>query len=231
MTSVADDRTPGRARSRVHPRVEWAAAYAWRLLVIAVAVAGLLWLLGQLIVVVISLAAALLLIRALVGPARWLEARGLPRSVAAALAVMLSILIFLALVAVVGFRVASEFDQLGTTVSQGVDNVETWLVEDSPFDIDQSRVTELRQEAGSRLASIAWSSSDSLMSTAVLAIEFVSGLLLALIVTFFVVKDRAKIAARGCGQSRKIAVPCCRLSACEHGPRSAATSAVWDCWA
>ena len=75
--------------------------------------------------------------------------------------------------------------------------METWLVEDSPFDIDRNRVTEIRQEAESRLSSIIWLSGDSLLSTAVLAIEFVLGLLLALIVTFFVVKDRATIVRVG----------------------------------
>lgn len=116
---------------------------------------------------------------------------------ASAITVVLSILLFLALVGVLGIRIASEFDQLGTTISQGVDDVETWLVEDSPFDIDRNRVTEIPQEAESRLSSIIWSSGDSLLSTAVLAIEFVSGLLLALIVTFFVVKDRATIVRVG----------------------------------
>ena len=69
---MADGRPRARAGPRIHPRVDWAAAYAWRLLVIGVAIAALLWVLGQLIVVVISIVAAVLLTRALVGPARWL---------------------------------------------------------------------------------------------------------------------------------------------------------------
>jgi predicted PurR-regulated permease PerM len=163
------------------------------LLVIGVAIAAMLWLLGQLIVVVVAIAAAILLTRALVGPSRWLEDRGVPRGLAAAITLLSAILLLVALVGLVGLRVGSEMDELGATISQGVDDVETWLVEDSPFDIDRQGVAELRQEVESRISTIVRSSGDSLLSSAVLAVEFVSGFLLALIVAFFVVKDRDKI--------------------------------------
>lgn len=181
----------------VDPRVRVAAAYSWRLLAIAAVALAVLWLLGQLLIVVIPLVVALLIARAILRPAMWLEDRGVPTSIAAALTLLAFILIVAGLVAGVGASVASEFDELGTTVSQGIDDVETWLVEDSPFDIDAARLEELRTQAGSRLSSVASSSGGVVASSAVLAVEFVAGSLLALIVTFFLLKDRATFVALG----------------------------------
>lgn len=77
---------------------------------------------------------------------------------------------------------ASEFDELGTTVSEGIDHVETWLVNDSPFDIDAARMAELREQVGSKLSSLASSSGGLIASSAVVAVEIVAGALLTLIV-------------------------------------------------
>jgi putative heme transporter len=174
----------------VNRRVRWAAAYAWRLLLIAALAYGALWLLGQLLLVAIPIAVALLLSRALMGPTTWLERRGLPPALAATVAVVGFILVISALIGTVGASVATEFDELGPTLSQGIDDIETWLVEDSPFDLDRERLDELRSQAGDRLTSIASSASGSFASSAVIAFEIVAGGLLALVITFFLLKDR-----------------------------------------
>jgi len=198
MTDLAADaRPPSPAVTPVDPRVRLAAAYSWRLLAIAAVVVGVLWLLGQLLIVVIPVVVALLVTRAILRPAIWLEQRGLPAGLAAALTVGAFVMIFALLVAGVGASVASEFDELGTTVSEGVDDIETWLVEDSPFDIDAARLEELREQAGSRLSSVASSSGGVVASSAVIAVEFVAGSLLALIITFFLIKDRETFVGLG----------------------------------
>lgn len=187
----------GMTSSTVDRRVDRAAAYSWRLLVIAAAVAALLWLVGQLLVVVIPVVVALLLTRALSGPTAWMASRGVPRGLAAGATLLLFIAALSLLLGGVGASVASEFDDLGTTVSEGVDDVQDWLVDDSPFDIDRERLSELREQAGSRVSDLAASSSGVVASSAVLAVEFVAGLLLALIVTFFILKDDQKIVRLG----------------------------------
>lgn len=178
-----------RPRWRVDPRVERVAAYAWRLLVIGAAVYGVLWLLGQLLIVVIPIVVALLLTRVLLRPSAWLRGRGVPNSLAAALALVGLLAVLALLLVAVGASISSELDQLGTSLSEGVDNVETWLVEDSPFDIDQARLTDLREQAGKRASSLVSTSGGSIASGALLAVEFVTGMLLSLIVTFFMLKD------------------------------------------
>ena len=187
---VADGRPPTSAGAPVDPRVRVAAAYAWRLLAIAAVAVCVIWLLGKLLIVVIPVVVALLVTRAILRPAMWLEHRGVPAGLAAALTLGAFIMILALLIAGVGASVASEFDELGTTVSEGVDSIETWLVEDSPFDIDAARIEEIREQAGSRLSSVVSSSGGVVASSALIAVEFVAGSLLALIITFFLIKDR-----------------------------------------
>jgi predicted PurR-regulated permease PerM len=191
--AMSDSSLPAHATSAtpdVHPRVRWAAAYAWRLLLIAALAYGALWLVGELLLVVIPVAVALLLARALLGPTTWLERRGLPPALAAIVALLGFIIVFSALVGAVGASVANEFGELGPTLSQGVDDIETWLVEDSPFDLDQQRLDELRSQAADRLSGVASSASGVFAASALVAFEVVAGGLLSLVITFFVLKDR-----------------------------------------
>jgi predicted PurR-regulated permease PerM len=95
-----------------------------------------------------------------------------------------------ALLFTVGASLVSEFDELGTTLSEGLDDVETWLIEDSPFDLDQQRLDELRTEAGDTLSGLVSSSGGPIASSAFIAFEVLAGSLLALVITFFLVKDR-----------------------------------------
>lgn len=189
--------TEPRAETQVDSRVDRAAAYSWRLLVIAAVVFATFWLLGQLLVVVIPIAVALLLTRALSGPANWLTDRGLPRGVAAGAILLLFLATLALLLGAVGASIATEFDELGPTLSEGIDDVQDWLVDDSPFDVDRERLADLREQASARLSDLAESSGGTIASSAVLAVEFIAGLLLALIVTFFFLKDDDVIVQRG----------------------------------
>lgn len=193
----------------VNRRVRWAAAYSWRLLLIAALAYGALWLVGQLLLVVLPIAVALLITRALLGPATWLERRGVPPALAAGIMVVGFVLVLAGLVSTVGASVATEFDELGPTLSQGIDDIETWLIDDSPFDVDAQRLDELRTQAGERLGSIASSAGGSFASGAVLAFEIVAGAFLSLVITFFLLKDRAaikKLAVRVAPKDRRSTV-------------------------
>jgi predicted PurR-regulated permease PerM len=174
----------------VNRRVRWAAAYAWRLLLIAALAYATLRLVGELLLVFIPIAVALLLARALLGPTKWLERRGLRPALAAIVTLLGFVLIFSALIGTVGASIATEFSELGPTLSQGIDDIEAWLVEDSPFDVDQRRLDELRSQAGDRLASLASSAGGSLAASAILAFEIVIGAFLSPVITFFLLKDR-----------------------------------------
>lgn len=206
MSSPAQPADARPVTPEVNRRVRWAAAYAWRLLLIAALVYGTLWLVGQLLLVVLPVAVALLLARALLGPTRWMEQRGLPPGLAATVALVTFLVVLAGLIGTVGASVATEFSELGPTLSEGIDDIETWLVEDSPFDVDAQRVEELRSEASDRLSSLASSAGGSFATGAVLAFEIVTGAFLSLVITFFFLKDRdliRRLAARMLPKERR----------------------------
>jgi predicted PurR-regulated permease PerM len=94
-----------------------------------------------------------------------------------------------AVMAVVGVAVANQFADLGPTGSEGVDGLERWLVEDSPFDLDQARVDRFRAEASRSAGQLLRASGGALASGAAVAAEVVLGLVVGLIITFFALKD------------------------------------------
>lgn len=177
---------------QVPASLQLAAAYAWRIIVVATVAVGVVWLLGELWVVVLALVVSTLLARALDAPTRWLRARGLPDGIAAVTA----LLGFLALLALAGAlivpRIVDEVEELGPTLSTAVDDVEAWILDDSPFDISRAELEDLRQQLADVLGRQARASSDSIASGALAVVEGLLGLFLALFTTFFMLKDGSR---------------------------------------
>ncbi len=185
-----DDSPQGR---RVPPGLQLAAAYSWRIIVVATVVVGAVWLLGQLWVVVLALVVSTLLARALDAPTRWLRERRVPDGLAAALV----LLGFLAAVALAGWlivpTIVDEVRELGPTLTAAVDDVEEWLVEDSPFDLSRQDLEDMRVQLADVLGRQARASTDSIASGALAVVEGLLGLLLALFTTFFMLKDGSRL--------------------------------------
>ena len=176
-------------RRDLHRGVELAAAYSWRLVAIAAAVVGLVWLTGQLLVVVVPIAVAALLTRALSPLSSWLGRRGLKPALAATVTLLGFIVAVCAIVGLVGWAIAGEVQDIGPTISEGIDDVADWLVSDGPFDVTRQDVDGWRERAGESLSGFVSSGDGSVVSGAVLVGEFIVGGLLTLIVTFFLLKD------------------------------------------
>ncbi|CAN5714867.1 N/A [soil metagenome] len=165
-----------------------ATALSWRSLVVTVAVLAAGYLLFLLRLVVLPVIGAAFLATFLVPPAQSLCRRGWP-PLAAAWAVFGG---FPAILVALGFLVmpslVEEFSDLGPTVREGVSDVEDWLV-DGPLSLERSEVDDYREEAGERLSSVAESSSGQILSGAILVFEVIAGLILCLVITFFLLKD------------------------------------------
>jgi predicted PurR-regulated permease PerM len=174
---------------RVNPVVARLAAYSWRLLVIAIALAGALWIVGQIWVAFVPPLVAVFLARILMPPTAWLRSRGLSSGLAAAAGMVGFLVLLGCVVAGVGVAVANEFEDLGPTVSQAVDDLERWLVEDSPFEVDRAEIDRFRKDAGQGVQDALRASGGAVAEGAAVAAEVALGLLLGLIVTFFVLKD------------------------------------------
>ena len=173
----------------VHPLVERLAAYAWRLLAIAAALVAVLWLVGRLWVVFLPLLIALLLARILSAPAARLRARGWRPALVAAVTLLGFLLALGATLTLLGVAVGDEAEDLGPTITDAVDDVEDWLVDEAPFEISRSDIERFREDTRDAIRTGARSSGGSIVSGAVVVGEVLLSLVIGLIVTFFAIKD------------------------------------------
>lgn len=186
VTSTLDNR---RGSGRIHPWVQTGGAYSWRLIAITIVVLGALWMVQRLWVVVAALLVALMITRALISPAMRLRRRGLPAALASLITLLAFFLLLGAAITFIGRAAADEFDQLGGTVDEAIADVETWLVEDAPIDISQAQLDDFRAQLEDRAVEWFRTSSGTLVSGAVVAFEVLVAILLAIITTFFLLKD------------------------------------------
>jgi putative heme transporter len=190
MTSIRD-RPSG---PPVHPRIERLAAYSWRLLVIAAAAIGVLWLARELAPVLIPATVALFLTRLLTPISDRLR-RGLRSGLAAGVA-MLVLLGAIAGISIVIVRpIAQEAATLPQTISEAFDDIEQWLVEDSPFDVSREAVDRFRTRTADRFRELLLTSEGRVVDGATIAAEIVAGLFLSILLTFFILRDGPRFAS------------------------------------
>ncbi len=176
-------------RARVHPTVATAGAYAWRLIGIGIVGWALLQLLTALWVLVLAGSVAVLLGRALDPVANVLRRRGMRPALVAASTLVGFLLVMAGIVAVLVPTIVDEFSDLGPTLENAVDDIEDWVVEDSRFDVSRQDIEDFRDEASDRVSEALESQGGAVVSGTVVAFEVITGLVLSLIATFFLLKD------------------------------------------
>jgi predicted PurR-regulated permease PerM len=187
------------AEPRVDHRVSWLAAYSWRLLVIAAAVLSALYLIRLLAAVVVPAVIALFLTR-LLTPVNEVFRRRLRPGLAA----FATMIVFIA--GLVGFSylivppIADEAGTLGVTLREALDDVEGWLVES--FDLSRQTIQTLRSRAAEEVQALFSATDGRFIDGATIAAEIVAGLFLALLFTFFMLRDGGKFATWAMGRLR-----------------------------
>ena len=165
------------------------AAYSWRMLVIAAAAVGILWLVGRLWVVFLPLLIATLLTRVLAAPTAWLRRRGWRPAPVAAVVLVGFLAALSATVTLLGVAVEGQVDRIAPTVSEAIDDVEEWLVEEAPVEVSRQDISRFRADARESIRGALRSSTGTIVSGAVVAAEVLVSLILGLIITFFAIKD------------------------------------------
>ena len=176
-------------RPRIHPAIDRAGVTSWRLIGVGILFLAGVWVLSRLWVIVLAVAIAVLFSRALAPVADRLRAAGLKPALVAAVVMLGFGLIMAGIIAALVPAVSAEFDELGPTIEASIDDVEDWLVEDSPFDVSRNDVQEFRDQADERVRDAFSSSQTSVVSTTMVAFEVVTALILSLITSFFILKD------------------------------------------
>ena len=179
---------PAGSKARVPHGLEYAAQLAWRLLVTAAAIALVGFVVYRLRTVVVAAAAALLLTSVLAPAAGWLRAHRWPPLLATwavflAAAGLAAVIASTLLPQVVGYM-----GQVGTQLQAAARELQRWLVE-GPLQISPDQLDRylgmLRDGIGANASALAL----RVLSGASLALEVLVGGLLALVLTFFFLKD------------------------------------------
>ena len=147
----------------------------------AAALALVLFLLWYLDVIVLPTIIALTIAPVLTPVGNWFRRRGWNRA-APAIALLAGILLVAGLLAIVTVSVVRGYDDLAVAITEGVDNATIWL-EGPPLNL------ELDASIGESLGDLWRQGSQYLVAGALSGVSLITGLVLALAVLYFVLRD------------------------------------------
>jgi predicted PurR-regulated permease PerM len=177
-------------------------AYSWRLIGIGVVAVAALWLLNRMRAVVVPIVVALFLSRALAPVSEWLRRHRWRPGLAAAAAMLALFVVLAGVSAAIAPSLADETESLGPTLTEAIDDVEDWIVEDAPFNVSRETVDRLRERTGERFDALLRQSDGAVLESATVVAEAIAGLILALLLTFFMLRDGARFATWAIGHAR-----------------------------
>ena len=168
------------------------ASWAWRLGVVLVVSAGLVWLLGHFSLLIIPLMIAALLAGLLAPISSWLRRNKVPSGLAVAVTIVSFLGLIVAALTLVGRQLALGFRDLWDEVLSGFVQVQGWLV-DGPLRVTSTQIDSLLNEATSALQNNSASILSGAVSVGTGAGHFAAGILLALFALVFFLLDGRKI--------------------------------------
>lgn len=187
MPSAGGSPAPGRAR--INPVIDRLGVTAWRLVGMGIVFVAAVWLLARLWVIVLAVAIATLFARAMNPVAVWLRGKGMKPALVAVTVMLGFTLVMAGIIAALVPPIRNSFEDLGPTIEQSIDDLEDWLVDDSPFDVSRQDIRDFREDARDRVGDAFSSSEASVVSGTMVAFEVITALVLSLITTFFILKD------------------------------------------
>jgi predicted PurR-regulated permease PerM len=170
-----------------------AAAWSWRLLIVAAAGAAVLWGVSKLHQVLIPVAISLLL-SALLSPAVvWLRRRvRLHRSVATAIVMIGGLALVAGTLTLVITQFVSSWPTLSQKAEGGVQQIQSWLKR-GPLHLSDAQMTSVVTEAQKWLTDHRSTLTTGALSTATTAIDVLASTFLVLFTTFFFLRDGRRI--------------------------------------
>ena len=188
MTGAGRDTPP---EAGVPNGLRTAAAWSWRLIVVIAGFYVLLYAAAYVAVVVVPVIVALLLAALLQPGAAGLVRRGWPRSLAAFTMLIVGLGVVAGIITLVVERFSAGFTDLAEQVSEGIGQVQTFVVRTFPITRGQleDAVAQLQQTLVDNQDSIA----SGALTTAATVGEVITGFFLALFTLFFFLKDGRSI--------------------------------------
>ncbi len=183
---------PREAGQTVSYPVRLAAAWSWRVLVIAAAVYVLARFIAVVQIVVVPMIISFMLAALLQPVAAWLWRHGMPRTLASALVLVAGLAIVIGTLTVVIRALIRGLADLSDQVSQGLEEIQRWLVE-GPFQLSERQIDDAVTALQEALRNNQDILTSGALDTATTVAHFVSGFFLVLFTTFFFVKDGEQI--------------------------------------
>jgi putative heme transporter len=190
---VAEHSVSSRDDAEVPKELRIAAAYAWRLIILGLAAAGFIYLLGRLSHVVVPLAIALLLSALLSPLVRFLrDTARFPSSLAAGVVLVAGLAAVSATLTLVVTQIVDKFDVLSNNAQVGADRVVDWL-RDGPLNLSNEQLKNAVDTAQNWINENQGRFVSSAQSTATATVEALASFVLVLFVTFFMMRDGDRI--------------------------------------
>lgn len=164
-------------------------AISWRLIAIGLVVFFGFRALRTISVVILAVVVAMFLAAVLWKPSNWLRSRGLPPALAGILTVAGAVAVIVGVFVVIVPQVADSFETLSEDLGELVDSGRQWLI-DGPLGLTEADIEQYTQSITDWAQNVG---GDSLLWGATAALELITGTFLAVIVTFFLLKDGRKL--------------------------------------
>ena len=165
-----------------------AAAWSWRFLLVVAALAVILYVIAQVWVGVLPILLALIVSSVLWPPVRWLREHRFPPALASVLVLLAALGIFVGIIAAISPSVAGQSREVASRASEGLDAILDWLA-GPPVNLRSDQLNEYVDTATQWLQSQASALASGALSTLTTLGSFFTTLALALVLTFFFLKD------------------------------------------
>ncbi|MET4094539.1 AI-2E family transporter [Arthrobacter sp. UYCu712] len=169
-----------------------AAAWSWRLGLILLFTAALIWLLSHISFLIIPVMVAALLAGLLSPVTRWLTRHSVPKGLAVAITVLGFLGIIAGALALVGRQLASGLAELWSEALAGIQQIQGWLSE-GPLHLSAAQIDEYLKEGADALQNNSSSIVSGALSFGSTAGHFAAGLVLALFVLIFFLLEGDRI--------------------------------------
>ncbi|HEU5416277.1 MAG TPA: AI-2E family transporter [Streptosporangiaceae bacterium] len=170
------------------------AAWAWRLILVAILIYGAFRVAVALRLVVLPLIAAILLTALLQPLSSRLRRAGLPALLATWLTFLAAIVIIAGVITLTANRVSADYPALAAEVKRTVREVQHSLA-GPPFHLRGARLQDLLDQAGQFISQHKSTIAGTVVTGGRIFLEFLTGLVLMLFISFFLLKDGDRIYA------------------------------------
>lgn len=162
---------------------------SWRLIGIGLVVFFGFRALRTISVVILAVVVAMFLAAVLWKPSNWLRRRGLPAALASFLTLSGAVAVMVGLVLLIIPPVVDSFDTLGEDIGELVEAGQEWLMT-GPLALTEAEIESYMESITGWLQNVG---EDSLLGGATAVLELITGTFLAVIVTFFLLKDGRRL--------------------------------------